>query len=219
MESTVSGLIRHPSCAILTGMSGSGKSTWMGKLLLHRKIFPSPDRIVWFYMQYQPLYDDLLTKGLNIEFIRGLPSEIKRPEFFDRNLQNVCIFDDLFLLPEIDKIVADFFIHASAHRNTSCFYLVHNLYWKSPLARAIRLNTKYLIAFRSASDKEALLRIGRQIFPRQMDYYNEALEYALAKPHSYIIIDMHASTPDNSRLLTDIFGENQNKLPVLLMPR
>ena len=43
----------------VTGLSGSGKTEWTRKLLLTSLIHPPPERILWCFGQWQPLYEDL----------------------------------------------------------------------------------------------------------------------------------------------------------------
>ena len=52
----------HPFTAIVAGMTGSGKTVWVQKLLEHanRVIKPPPQRIVWNYSQWQPAYNQML---------------------------------------------------------------------------------------------------------------------------------------------------------------
>ena len=86
---------------------------------------------------------------------------------------------------DVNEILAWLFIHGSTHRNSSVFYSVHNSSWRSKVARKIELNAKYIITFWSPNDQQPLMTIGQQIFPRQLDYFKEALDYCMNKKHGY----------------------------------
>ncbi|GAU87222.1 hypothetical protein RvY_00105 [Ramazzottius varieornatus] len=95
---------------------------------------------------------------------------------------------------------------------TNCTFLAHNT---SRVAREIRLNAKYIIVFRGASDSEPLLRLGHQLFPRRPKYFEEAVDYCMAKDNGYLIIQLYPNIADDERLMTDIFGENPYKSTVV----
>ena len=46
----------HPFTSMIAGMTGSGKTAWVRSLLQQASetIYPSPERIVWWYSQWQP---------------------------------------------------------------------------------------------------------------------------------------------------------------------
>ena len=48
---------RHPFSMMVTGPSGSGKTEWTRKLLLSSLVQPPPERILWCFGQWQPLYE------------------------------------------------------------------------------------------------------------------------------------------------------------------
>ena len=215
METGIDGNIVHPATVLLSGMSGSGKTTFMQRLLLEKKISPMPTRIVWLFAQWQPIYNTLVEAGLPMEFVEGIPDSINRSDFFDASENNMLVIDDLMLHKGVNELVAALFIHGSRHRNLSIFYLIHNIFWKSKVSREIRLNAKYLVVFRGASDSEPLQRLGRQLFPRHVKYFEEATDYCMSRENGYIVIQLHPQIPNNLRLMTDIFCENQHNSPVV----
>ena len=74
---------RHPSTMMVTGPSGSGKTEWTRKLLLSSLVQPPPERILWCFGQWQPLYEDLQKRIPCIEFIRGIPDYLDNAQFID----------------------------------------------------------------------------------------------------------------------------------------
>ena len=46
-------------------------------------ISPSPQRIIWCYGQWQPLYFDMVRTMPAIEFNEGIPESIDKPDYLD----------------------------------------------------------------------------------------------------------------------------------------
>lgn len=218
METRVTGMLVHPATVLLSGASGSGKTTFVSRILTELKISPTPTRIVWLYAQWQPLYTALAQSSLPIEFVEGVPEAVGRSDYFLPEEINVLVIDDLMLHQGVNELVAALFIHGSSHRSLSIFYLIHNIFWKSKLSREIRLNAKYLIVFRGASDSEPLQRLGRQLFPRHVKYFQEATDYCMSNDNGYLVIQLHPQIPNDERLMTHIFGENPFNSPIIFKP-
>ena len=168
MEVSVSDCFNHPLSFLISGNSGSGKSTFVANLIRYKKLCPVPDRVFWFYKQYQPLYDELLREGHPIQFIEGLPDEISRPSFFDKSYNNLCVIDDLHLEDSTSKHVAQLFCNGGRHSNTTVIYLTQNLFFKQSFGRDIRLNAKVIVSFKNPQDRMQLQMLGRQVFPTEV---------------------------------------------------
>ena len=59
MTSSSTMAFKHPFSMVVSGPSGSGKLVWTKKLLLSSLIQPSPERIIWCFGQWQPLYNNI----------------------------------------------------------------------------------------------------------------------------------------------------------------
>ena len=213
MEVYIADYFSHPTSILISGNSGSGKSTFVANLIRKGKIQPPPQRIVWFYKQYQPLYDELQAQGIVIEFVEGLPDEISQPGYFKKEVRNLCVIDDLHLEDNTSKHVAQLFCNGARHSNTTVLFLTQNLFFKQSFARDIRLNAKVIVSFKNPQDRQQLQNLGRQIFPQKQNYFASAVDSALGRPHGYIVIDLQHNTPDKFRLKTCIFGENSYFAP------
>ena len=68
---TIDPRFKHPFTAIIAGPSRSGKSMFCMRLIRNARecIAPPPERIVYCYSVYQPLFDQFS----NVEFVEGLP--------------------------------------------------------------------------------------------------------------------------------------------------
>ena len=63
---------KHPFSMVVSGPSGSRKLV----LLLSSLIQPSPERIIWCFGQWQPLYDNIRKKIPRIEFVNRIPDNL-----------------------------------------------------------------------------------------------------------------------------------------------
>ena len=81
--STTPMVFQHPFTMTLSGPTGSGKTMFFLNVIRHKKITPMPDRIVYLYKRWQPLYDQMKEEFSYIEFIKGIPSDLDNDSFFD----------------------------------------------------------------------------------------------------------------------------------------
>ncbi len=66
----------HPSNIIIAGPTMSGKTQFLVEVLRRQLIDPFPERIIWFYGQWQKAYDELKTFLPDIEFFKGFDPEM-----------------------------------------------------------------------------------------------------------------------------------------------
>lgn len=194
-----------PFQLLCAGSTMSGKSSWVFKLIEYNRsmITPSPDRIVYCYSIYQKKFDDLKRKIPYIEFINGLPPN--EEDFFDRNKNNLLIFDDLAAECNNNSRIAEWFVKGSHHLNTSLILITQNLFSKGKESRTISLNCSYLLIFKSPRDSSQILYLSRQIFPKKKNFLVKAYEMATErKAHSYILIDCKQSQDDQLRIRTNV---------------
>ncbi len=208
----------HPTSILIAGNSGSGKTVLVSNIIRKDKLSPPPQKIFWFYRQYQPLYSELLKEGYPITFIEGLPEEISKSGYFDKNYRNLCVIDDLHLEKSSSEHVAQLFCNAGRHSNTSVIYIAQNLYFKHTHGRDIRLNAKTIICFKNPQDRLQLSTIGRQIYPGKSKYFADALEKCFQRKYGYVCIDLNQSTDDKHRIRTSLFGENAVGKPEFFIP-
>ena len=97
-------------------------------------IDPSPERVTWYYGEWQSAYENLDIPNLRLE--EGLPTS------FDASKRNIVVLDDL--MAETDERVTNLFTKKSHYCNTSVIYLVQNLFPKNKESRTISLNSQYI---------------------------------------------------------------------------
>ena len=53
-----------------------------------------PERIAWCYSRWQPTYMELLVTVPNIEFVKGIPSDLENVSSFDINKRKLILIND-----------------------------------------------------------------------------------------------------------------------------
>ena len=114
-------MLRHPFTMMVAASTGGGK-TWLVKNLLENRqqwISPAPQRIIWIYGQWQPLYVEMQRIIPGIEFVKGIPANIEDEQFLNPAIRNLIVIDDLMSETSNDKRICDLFTKGSHHRNLS----------------------------------------------------------------------------------------------------
>ena len=91
--------------------TGGGK-TWLVKNLLENRrqwISPAPQRIIWIYGQWQPLYAEMQRIIPGIEFVKGIPANIEDEQFLNPAIRNLIVIDDLMSEASNDKRICGLF--------------------------------------------------------------------------------------------------------------
>ena len=111
---------KYPFTCIVAGPTGCGKTTVVARLLRNAStmIEPSPERVIWYYGEWQSAYENLDIPNLHLE--EGLPTS------FDASKRNIVVLDDL--MAETDERVTNLFtkkattvIHPSYISYKTCF--------------------------------------------------------------------------------------------------
>ena len=188
--------LKHPFTGIIAGPTACGKSTFVKNLITNvdNMIDPPPEHIVWYYGEWQPMYE-LIPR---VEFVEGLPN-IKA---LDPKKKTLIILDDL--MSETDKSVTDLFTKGSHHRNISVLHLVQNLFDKNKHARTISLNAHYLVIFKNPRDASQITHLAKQMYPGHIHFLQEVFADATSKPFGYLLIDLKQETPEHLRLRTSV---------------
>ena len=102
----------HPFTCMVAGMTGSGKTVWIKSLLqqAQKVIHLPPEMVVWCYLQWQPAYMELLVTIPNIEFVKGITSDLEHDTFFDINKRNLMAIDDGMDYAGGDKRIVNLFL-------------------------------------------------------------------------------------------------------------
>lgn len=190
--------LKHPFTLLCAGPSNSGKSTWVKNFLKYRDRMCSTSfsRIIFYYAEWQPLYETL---DENVSFQEGLPHSTD----FANDLEPKLLIIDDFMREASNKVIIDLFVKSSHHRNLSVIFITQNLFHKGQ--RDISLNVSYLVVFRNLRDRSQINTLARQIFPENSAFIKEIFKEATSKPHSYLLFDLTQATSDDLRFRTSIF--------------
>jgi len=198
----------HPFTAIIAGPTGSGKTEFIFKLLVHQNklLHPTPDNIYYCYSIWQTRFLDFQKVNPVIEFIEGLPNI----DEFNASNKKLLILDDLMREANDDSNVLDLFTKGSHHLNLSIILITQNLFGKGKNARTISLNSHYLILYKNPRDKTQISYLARQMYPKNSKFLEEAYHDATKAPHGYLLIDLKQATPDELRVQTNIFPHEEH---------
>ena len=205
MTSSLTMSFKHPFSMVVSGPSGSRKSVWTKKLLLSSLIQPSPERIIWCFGQWQPLYDNIRKKIPRIEFVNGIPDHLNDQHYIDVRKRNILVFDYLMTEAKCDQRIADLFTKGSHHRNISVVYLTQNLFPQGKACRDIILNTQYMVLFNNPIDRQQVVTLARRIYPSTSTVFMKRFERATSYPYGHLVIDLKSDTAEKDRLHTKIF--------------
>ena len=194
---------QHPFSAIIAGPSNCGKSYFVKRFLkrLGQMVDTDFKHIIFYYSEWQNTY---LEMGKNIDFHEGLPQVV---DFAGDKKPKLIIIDDL-MRESSDKTVVDIFTKYSHHKNVSVIYLTQNLFHQGRGQRDISLNAHYIVVFKNPRDRAQIQHFGRQLYPDNSKFIQEAYNDATNVPHGYLLIDLKQSTDETCRVRTCIFPDD-----------
>lgn len=194
----------HPFTCLIAGPAQSGKTTLLKQILLLNNILinPAPEKIIYCYSVWQPIFDELKNSLSNIEFSEG----VYNIDLVDSSTNTLIIFDDMMYECENNQSISELFTVDSHHKNISVFLLSQNLFSQGKYARTISLNCSYIIVFKNPRDKSQINVLARQMFPDKMKFFMEAFYDSINSGggHSYLFLDLKQKTLEKNRVQTGI---------------
>ncbi len=151
-------------------------------------IEPPPQRIIYLYKSWQPLFDKMQESIDNIEFVEGLPHNLQEDSFLDPKVRNLIVIDDLMSEAGKDTTVQELYTVGSHHMNLSVICLLQNFYF--PGTQTMRRNSHYMVLFNMPADKTQIRTMSHQMFPDNGQYMLRAYEHAISKPYGYLVLNL-----------------------------
>jgi hypothetical protein len=213
---------KHPFTCIVAGPSGSGKILLIRRIIKNSHLLISnitlPINILWAYGQYQPLYNVPINNDkLKLMYFDGMPNESELNDF----KPDIIVVDDL--MQELSKSsgLEKMFTKWSHHKNISIFFVVQNLFYKSPIMRTLSTNARYFLLMKNPRDRSQVINLAKQIYPYNNKFFIEAYNDATRPSYGYIKIDLTADTPEDFRIQTRITPEENNLKfePIVYKPK
>ncbi|CAG2214066.1 unnamed protein product [Mytilus edulis] len=204
-------ILHHPFTMMLAGPTGSGKTFWMKTLLERARtmITPSPERIIWCYKRWQPLFSEMQQNIKNILFVQGLPENLNDDSFIDSRFSSLIILDDLMRDATNSKDVCELFVEGSHHRNLSVACIMQNAFSKGKESRTMSINSQYIVLFKNPRDQVGPAIFARQMYPNNPKKFMNKYREGTQRPYGSLFIDLKQNTPEDDRLKINIF-ENKN---------
>ena len=199
---------KHPFTSIVSGCTGSGKSVFVKKLLESDFIQPPPEKLIYCYGQYQPLFEEIKkhwTGNKTAMFVKGVPKNIQDIMEKETSIPKIVVIDDLMCEISKDKEVSNIFTKGSHHLNCSVILIVQNVYHQGSQMRDISLNAHYNIIFKNPRDCSQISTLSRQMFPSDNKRLIRAFQDATKKKYGYLIANCHPHADDYFKLYTDLF--------------
>ena len=194
---------KHPFTMMVSGCTSSGKSVWTFNLVknMYELVSPIPDHVIWCYSEYQPLYEQI-EKIPYVTMHEGLPDLETLTQ--TKNKPKLLVLDDLCGTDSKKNAeITTVFVRKSHHANCSAICLVNNLFLSN--MRTSRLNCHYMVLMRSLQDRSQIMTLGRQIFPENPRFLQNAFKKATLNPYSYLMIDLEQNTLEDYCLRSKIF--------------
>ena len=190
----------HPFTCLVSGPTKCGKTTWAIRLVKNANsmISPPPQKIIWCYNEWQPAYIQL---PATVHLQEGVPDLVELKE--TSHIPKLLILDDFMQNLRDDKLTA-LFTRGAHHWNVSIVHLVQNLFHNS---RTARVNAHYIVLMRNPCDKLQVQTLGRQIYPGQTKFFNEAYKDATERKFGYLLADLSPDLDDEYRLRTCVFPD------------
>ena len=206
------------SSMMISGATGSGKTTWVYHMLQHLKemyIAEPPVAILYCYGIYQPLFDEMRQKLANFTLHQGLPTSQEIEEYTEDKHHRLIILDDLMQQVIKNDEMELLFTQGCHHRRLSVIFISQNLIPQGKNSRNIALNTWYLVLLKNIRDALQVAYLGRQIFPGKSKYLSEAYEDSIRR-EGYLLIDMSPTADERYRVRTRIFP---GEFPIIYLPK
>ncbi len=155
---------KHPFICIISGPSGSGKSSFCIKLLQNLMSLCTETGfdggILWCYGESNAVLS--VDVGRRIKFHEVVPDNFANAA----NKPCLIILDDL--LNEVySKDVCHFFTKGSHYRNIGVVLITQHLFHQAKYSRDISLKAKYIVSLKNTRDKNQFTHLARQVYPEE----------------------------------------------------
>ena len=202
--------LKTPFTLIAAGPSRSGKTSWVYSLLSQSSVLldRNPHKVFYFYNQWQPLFDRMQREKLVNQFVNHLPDKQELEKLTASGKKSgrgsLCIIDDF--MNSSSEHVGEIFTALSHHLDLSCIYITQNLFAQNnKYMRDMSLSASYLVLFKNPRDQSQIVNLAKQLAPGNTKFIVDSFRHITSQPYSYVMYDLHQSTPEIIRVRTNLF--------------
>ena len=219
MQSTA--LVKHyypwkmslPENFLICGSSGSGKSTFLEKLISTPSIWSKGplQNVLYCYGIYTPTVEKFAKNRPEISLIQGIPRNLSQPqEMFSPSQNNILIFDDLSSQTQNSHDFTNMLIRGSRHCNCTLISLEHFLLSDSKERRLQSPHWHQICLFKNQRCAHQIASLAKQSAIADPKLVQKAYFEATTPAHGYLILDFRNETPPEMRLISNVFSENSS---------
>ena len=198
-----------PQNVLICGSSGTGKSTFVEKLISTPQLWEKPpDKIVYCYGIQSSTVNFLSQHRPEVMLIEGLPRNLSTPqEMFSPHQNNLLLVDDLSTETQNSRDFTNFMIRSSHHCNCCLVSIEHFLYGDSKERRLQSPHWHQYILFKNQRSLHQIRLLARQT-SLDADKVEFAYSDATSNPYGYLVMDFRKDTVPEMRLLTNVMHEH-----------
>ncbi len=199
--------IQSNTTSIFVGPSRSGKTNLAIKIALERKnVFRTPpERVVYFFKQYQHIFKVAEKKDKSIKFL-GSKDEVDG-ELQNNVISTLLIIDDYVseASHKENTYITEYFLNRSHHENLTIIFISQLLYPKN--GRAWSLNTTHLVLFKTFHVGQ-LNYYFRNLNPKKVKFLMDAYKTCTERnSYGHLFISLDPTTPEEIRFRSSIIPE------------
>ena len=205
--------LNAPFTMLCAGTTSSGKTFFIKEFLQNiRNIMTiKPQKILYCYGTYQPIFQDIEFLMDNITFLQGIPTKEILDELGEQYNTSLIILDDLMHEVYNSSDMLHLFTQYSHHNNISVIFTTQNIYHGGKFARTITLNCHYIILFRNSNVAQIRI-LGQQLFPGRGKDFMSIYQDAIKLKYGYLFIDLHPASETHLKLRSNILSPDQKIL-------
>ena len=199
-----------PQNVLICGSSGSGKSRFLEKLIDTPAIWEKPmQKIIYCYGIHNSTVDYFAQHHPEVILNEGLPRNLSNPhEIFSPQQTNLLLVDDLSTETQSSRDFTNFMIRSSHHCNCCLISVEHFLYGDSKERRLQSPHWHQCILFKNQRSMHQIGILAKQSSIADTKTIKYAYSDATQKPYGYLIMDFRNETPEQLRLMSNVFSEN-----------
>lgn len=199
---------KTPTSFAVVGGTMCGKTHWVWNLLKSPESFEvPPSKIVYCYLEDQPVVENMQATLPDFTTYRGLPSREEVRDWCVDSPHTVVILDDMIHLATKSPDALHLFQTMVSHGNVTAFLLSQNLYPPEVYAKSILLNCQHVVLFKNVRDNRQIITFGSQVFTGRSKFWMDAYAKAVRRPYGYILVDLTNACPEDRRMCTNVLPE------------